>query len=561
MLPTDIDAVPRRRDAVIFEAKAWCHRLLRWRSEALRRPPRHRPTRQLAEAPVLAEFRGPLWPEGMADRRWTIGKIHNLRLAARAFHGIEPPPHAVLSFWRQLGRATRRRGFALGRELREGCLVPSRGGGLCQLSNALHDCAVRAGLTVLERHRHSRVLPGSLAEQDRDATVFWNYLDLRLAAPFAWRIEVQLDATNLHVRIRGHAARGDGVVPSTAMRKRNADAVADCSGCGRVECHRHARPAPAEPSARTWLVTEEWPEHRRYREAEHRDGDRLVRAPAAGRLWIRLWRRRALWKGLPLPHVRLEAMRREARALAGCLRPEDVDVVVSQGLLPFLWRDGVLGGRRFDVLMTALPMAQLHARLDAAVARHPHSPTLADFRAPAWLLEAETQGLAAATRWITPHAIVAMQAGSRAHRLPWERPSPVSRPAAPTRPAHVLFAGPSLARKGAFEMRAALGGLTGMCLLLPPGAHEAPGFWKGRRTRTTASLEEGIRLADIVVLPAWVEHQPRGLLLALASGVPVIATEACGLPPGEEWLCVPEGDGEALRSALQRVLARSVNPV
>ena len=68
----------------------------------------------------------------------------------------------------------------MGRELREGCLVPSIGGGLCQLSNALYDAALRAGLQVVERHRHTQVVPGSLAESDRDATVFWNYRDLRL---------------------------------------------------------------------------------------------------------------------------------------------------------------------------------------------------------------------------------------------------------------------------------------------------------------------------------------------------------------------------------------------
>jgi hypothetical protein len=31
-----------------------------------------------------------------------------------------------------------------------------------------------------------------------------------------------------------------------------------------------------------------------------------------------------------------------------------------QNLLPFLWRDGHLGGRTFDVLMTRLPIAKFH---------------------------------------------------------------------------------------------------------------------------------------------------------------------------------------------------------
>ena len=36
--------------------------------------------------------------------------------------------------------------------------------------------------------------------------------------------------------------------------------------------------------------------------------------------------------------------------------------------------------------------------------------------------------------------------------------------------------------------------------------------------------------AEAVVLPAWVEHQPRLVLRALAMGIPVYATEECGLP-------------------------------
>lgn len=31
--------------------------------------------------------------------------------------------------------------------------------------------------------------PKSLARIGRDATVFWNYVDLRLRAPAAWRLE------------------------------------------------------------------------------------------------------------------------------------------------------------------------------------------------------------------------------------------------------------------------------------------------------------------------------------------------------------------------------------
>ena len=55
------------------------------------------------------------------------------------------------------------------------------------------------------------------------------------------------------------------------------------------------------------------------------------------------------------------------------------------------------------------------------------------------------------------------------------------------------------------------------------------------------------------MLPAWVERQPRRLLRALAAGVPVIASEACGLLPQPGLLFVPVGDAEALAKALASV--------
>ena len=92
------------------------------------------------------------------------------------------PAGETFSFWKQVGRATRRRGFVAGRELREGCLVANIGGGLCQLSNALYEAALAAGFEIVERHAHSRRVPGSRAALQRDATVFWNYVDLRFRA-------------------------------------------------------------------------------------------------------------------------------------------------------------------------------------------------------------------------------------------------------------------------------------------------------------------------------------------------------------------------------------------
>src|SRR5437868_4231119 len=49
---------------------------------------------------------------------------------------------------------------------------------------------------------HSRILPGSMAEAGRDATIFWNYVDLRFRPPVRSQLEVFLTRNELIVRLR-----------------------------------------------------------------------------------------------------------------------------------------------------------------------------------------------------------------------------------------------------------------------------------------------------------------------------------------------------------------------
>jgi glycosyltransferase involved in cell wall biosynthesis len=51
-----------------------------------------------------------------------------------------------------------------------------------------------------------------------------------------------------------------------------------------------------------------------------------------------------------------------------------------------------------------------------------------------------------------------------------------------------------------------------------------------------------------------VEDQPRRFLVALAAGVPVIATPVCGIPARDGLVLVPEGDSAKLAAALRETL-------
>jgi len=98
-------------------------------------------------------------------------------------------------------------------------------------------------------------------------------------------------------------------------------------------------------------------------------------------------------------------------------------------------------------------------------------------------------------------------------------------------------------------MREALQGLD-LDVIVAGRAQEHEGdFRRGVRARPLEGAEWPCQLAA-VVLPALVEHEPRPLLKALAHGLPVIATEECGLGDVCGLTTVPVCDAQALRNVI-----------
>lgn len=574
MTDATLTPTPSRLALAIFAMKASLLRLRRsvaHRTQDQAAGP-HPVTAALVTAPVLAEVRSPLWAPltGTRDEALTLGKIENLRRALRGLNGIEVPAQRVFSFWKQVGRPTHRRGFVPGRELREGCIISSVGGGLCQLSNALYEAALQAGFRILERHAHSRIVPGSRAELGRDATVFWNYVDLRFAAAIPFRVEAQLSADELIVRLRG-AEPGHEPAADIALPRRTAN---DCTTCGRSDCHLNApdTAAPARRLPEAWLVDGAAPEFVSHFQTAATNKDMLFlpqRLRSRGVTWTKgitgverhatmlaLKRAYALRNLPPQGGALQSALLRYDAALAAHYAdslPHTIGkLVVAQRLLPFLWRAGALGGRRYDVLMERLPLATLQAELDQAKRRYPGSPTLADFRAAPEMVEAERKALAAADRIITPHSAIAAAFGDRAMLLPWARPDVATRGATGRT---LLFPASPLARKGVYALAEALRGLEDVNLAITGRAEEGrDGLWAGVHVQHTP--HKWPETIAAVVLPAIVEHQPRPLLRALAMGLPVIASPACGLLPQPGLTLVDPYDSAALRKAIIAALPR-----
>src|ERR1041385_4399597 len=110
--------------------------------------------------------------DGFAHPALEHGKRGSLELAVPYFDGLLLTLQGTLSFWRVLGSASESGGSSWGMELRGGCVTPAIGGGLCLLSNAIFELAVRSGWRIIERHGHSlEAVPPAAGVAPLDATV------------------------------------------------------------------------------------------------------------------------------------------------------------------------------------------------------------------------------------------------------------------------------------------------------------------------------------------------------------------------------------------------------
>lgn len=575
------DDLPTRSEALIFRAKAFLLQLKRGTENLKNSEIKRLSANESADYSIrLSESVTPLKTESEPGEQFLqAGKIQNLRVAAAKLNGLVVPANEIFSFWKNVGRTTRKRGFVAGREIREGCIIPNVGGGLCQISNGLYDAALKAGFEIVERHAHSRVVAGSLAEQNRDATVFWNYVDLRFKSSAGFQIRASMDAENLTVGFYSEKpAQPKKLVSISRTAKLAPDDLGSCATCGVNDCFRVVKPPKnvGEFGSTAFLVDEFVPEFDEYISAEKlgkdalllpMDGKRFRRSNYAwntsgfktvkqsvGTTLIRAYRSRKLAsQGAARQTNLLEMYERLAETYASRLRYDQLHLVVQQNLLPFLWRGGHLGGRTFDVLMTALPMRVLQERLDRAKDLHPNSTTLGDFRADEAIVEAETQALRHARRIVTPHSLIAGLFPEQAVKLDWKGPKTANASHKTNARKVIVFPASTVGRKGCYELREAIADLDVELLLLGP-VIEASDFWSGFNANRVAPDIDWLETADLVVLPAFVEHRPSRLLLAAAKGIPVIASEACGLN-GVSGITTVENTATAIRAEILKVTA------
>lgn len=117
------------------------------------------------------------------DMYLQYNKITNLKIVVERLNNIIIQPGETFSYWKLIGKPTRRKGYKDGMILFSGSFKAGIGGGLCQLSNLIFWMTVHTPLTIVERYRHSYdVFPDSNRTQPfgSGATCVYNYRDLMI---------------------------------------------------------------------------------------------------------------------------------------------------------------------------------------------------------------------------------------------------------------------------------------------------------------------------------------------------------------------------------------------
>ncbi len=146
-------------------------------------------------SPLLRQLKG-------VDMWMQYNKVQNLRCALPTLNGLILKPGETFSYWRLLGRPTKRKGYAAGMILRNGHVTAGIGGGLCQLSNLLYWMTLHTPLTVTERWRHSYdVFPDAKRTQPfgSGATCSYPNIDLQIHNTTNQTFQLALELTDTHL--------------------------------------------------------------------------------------------------------------------------------------------------------------------------------------------------------------------------------------------------------------------------------------------------------------------------------------------------------------------------
>ena len=142
------------------------------------------------------------------DPQLQLNKADNIRLACSKINGLIVNPGETFSFWKLVGKTSKRNGFAEGRVIINGKLVAGVGGGLCNLANTINLLVMHSPLTITELHHHSDALApdpsGKRVPYSAGTSVNYNFVDYRFRNDTHQPVQLcaWCDGDDLHTELR-----------------------------------------------------------------------------------------------------------------------------------------------------------------------------------------------------------------------------------------------------------------------------------------------------------------------------------------------------------------------
>lgn len=125
---------------------------------------------------------------------------HNIKNALLTLNKLEIMPNQTFSFNNVIGRRTAENGYRNAKIIVNNEYVEGIGGGVCQVSSTLYNCALLAGLDILEANKHSKQV--AYVKQGFDAMVNFGSSDLKFTNNTNQKITIITNYSSSTIRIR-----------------------------------------------------------------------------------------------------------------------------------------------------------------------------------------------------------------------------------------------------------------------------------------------------------------------------------------------------------------------
>ena len=129
---------------------------------------------------------------------------NNMRLSMKFINGTVLNPGETFSFNEIVGDSNQpSRGFLPAASILNGKIVMSYGGGICQASTTVYGAAIRANMTILERHNHR--YKSSYVPYGEDSAIDYGNLDLKFKNDLGMPVYISatMSGNNLNCKIYG----------------------------------------------------------------------------------------------------------------------------------------------------------------------------------------------------------------------------------------------------------------------------------------------------------------------------------------------------------------------